>query len=111
MGRHSLGFAVLFMAGVACADTYRTFTDVKGREINAKIISYDAAKGRIEVERKDGNCVWVAPAIFSDADQAYIKQWIEADLMLSENTLRISFKKKSKSVDNKAELQSGRFKW
>ncbi|MBN2162838.1 MAG: tetratricopeptide repeat protein [Pontiellaceae bacterium] len=109
MRSFSLGFAALLLAGVVCADTFRTFTDVKGREIHAKIISFDAMKGKLEVEREDGNCVWVAPAIFSEADQAYIKKWIEADLMLSKNTLRISFKKKSESVDAKPDSESDEF--
>ena len=102
MKRFSLGFGAALLAGIVCADAYRTFTDVQGRAISAKIVAFDAAMGKIEVEREDGNSVWVSPTIFSEADQAYIKKWIAADLLLSKNTLRISFKKRSKSVDTKA---------
>ncbi len=69
------------------------FTDSKGRAIAAKIISFDAIKGQIQIEREDGQRFSVSPGMFSEDDQAYIKQWIAADRVLSDKHLRVSFDK------------------
>ena len=85
--------ALGFCTGLASADEFRIFSDPQGRAIEAKIVKFDSVKGKIQVERKDGQRVWVQPEQFSKDDQAYIKEWISADQVLSETNLRVTFKK------------------
>jgi len=74
---------------------FRVFTDVQDRSIEAKIIEYDSIKGMLKIERNDGKSSWVRPDVFTAADQVYIRDWIAADLILSEQSLRISMKKQT----------------
>ncbi|MBN2162835.1 MAG: hypothetical protein JXR25_01880 [Pontiellaceae bacterium] len=85
--------ALGFCAGLAGAGEFRIFSDQQGRAIEAKIVKFDSVKGKLQVERKDGQRVWVQPELFSKDDQAYIKEWISADQVLSEKNLQVSFKK------------------
>jgi hypothetical protein len=95
-------------SAAGAAEGYRTFTDAEGRTVDAKILSFDAARGRLEIEREDGKRVRVEPGLFSEADQEYIKEWILADLALSDTNLRVSIKKDSEgSYGSKDELEEG----
>ena len=49
--------------------------------------------GKLLLERSDGQRSWVRPDIFSDANQQYIREWILADRVLSEDKLRVKLKK------------------
>ncbi len=78
----------------ASAETeLRVFTDEQGRAIEARVVDFDAVKGSVQLEREDGQRFWVPPKLFSDDDQSYIKQWIAANRILSDDSLRISFDK------------------
>ena len=73
---------------------YRVYTNNQGQSIEAKIISFDPVRGTIELERKDGQRFKVAPKLFSEDDQVYIRQWITVNRVLSEKSLRVSVKRK-----------------
>lgn len=65
---------------IVCAiDTHlysREFTDVQGRKIEATIVSYIGEN----IELKMGSRTFAVPiAKFSEADQKYIREWIEAN--------------------------------
>lgn len=81
------------LAAVSFGDEFRIFTDTQGRAIEAKVLSYDPVQGQVEIERKDGKRVWVSPRLFSEDDQRYVKDWVAAYRVLSEECLRISFDK------------------
>ncbi|MBN2162834.1 MAG: hypothetical protein JXR25_01875 [Pontiellaceae bacterium] len=83
------------MALAVRAEEYRVFTDAQGRAIEAKIISYDSVKAVIEMERKDGQRFKVSPKLFSEDDRTYIRQWIDAYRILSDDSLQVSFSKKN----------------
>ena len=68
-------FFFLLYCGVASANEYRTFTDQKGREIEARLIKYDSAQGKVQMERRNGTKSWVNPGILSEKDKKYIKEW------------------------------------
>lgn len=85
-----------FIVAFAQADEFHIFTDTQGHTAEGKITSYDIAKKRIQIERKDGKQCWVSPSIFSIADQNYINKWVMASRILDETRLHISLKKKSK---------------
>ena len=73
-------------------DALHTFTTPDGRTLKASIIQYDAAKNSIRIQREDGAKFWTAPTAFTEADQAYIQQWILADQFLSSMRFKIDGK-------------------
>lgn len=89
------GVLFCFLTGMAVAQEsgYRTFKAMDGRSVYARIVAFDAVKGRIQFERTGGKRIWVEPDLFSGDDQAYIRRWIAADRILSRQYLRISIKK------------------
>jgi hypothetical protein len=78
---------------MAHAGEFRIFTDTQGRGVEAKVIAYNPVRGTVQVERKDGTRVWVQPNLFSASDRAYLKDWIAANRVLSDENLTVSFDK------------------
>ena len=72
-----LSVCMLFLWGLSLtgAEPVRTWTDLKGRAMEASFIKYSGDK--IVIKRKDGRVFTVSPALFSAADQEYL-----ADLKL-----------------------------
>ncbi|MCS6242310.1 MAG: hypothetical protein H2172_00405 [Opitutus sp.] len=60
----------------AKADTVRTWTDVQGRSINARLLHTDASKTTIEIERADGVRFTLPLARLSFADQQFVQNWV-----------------------------------
>jgi hypothetical protein len=58
------------------ADTVRTWTDVQGRSINARLLHTDASKTSIEIERADGVRFTLPLARLSFADQQFVQNWV-----------------------------------
>ncbi len=108
MKRALFGF-LMYSLVVHGAESYHVFTDTQGRELKAKIVSFNASKGNIGLEREDGKTFKVSPNLFSEADQDYINKWIAAGRVLSDDNLRVSFKKKSEPADEKATSQTTGF--
>jgi hypothetical protein len=67
---------------VAFSSEFRKFTDVKGRQMEAKITRVSGED--IYIERSDGLDTKVDIAVFSEADQEYIKQWAYNSLLESD---------------------------
>lgn len=67
----ALGSFVFFPS--ANAET-RAFTSADGKLIAAELVSHDGSK--VKLRRADGKEFEVDPAIFSSADQEYIKAWM-----------------------------------
>ncbi len=84
---------VLIFPLLAKSGEFRVFTDTQGRAIEARILSFDPVKGEVEIERQDGKRVWLSPKLFSGDDQRYVKDWVAAYRVLSDDCLRISFDK------------------
>ena len=59
----------------AVADELRTWTDVQGRTINARLLSADPSTSTIEIERADGTRFTLPIARLSYADQQFIQHW------------------------------------
>ena len=66
----------------------RTFTTTDGRSIELSIVKYDASHGAITVERADGQRLTVKISMFSEDDRLYIKEWVEAQELLSDKNIR-----------------------
>jgi hypothetical protein len=102
-----VGMLVALMVFSARASEYRAFTDTQGRTIEAKLVAFDAGKGKVQLEREGGRKVWVSPNLFCSADKEYMREWVAATEMMSEQNLRISFKQKSESVKEKKSATGG----
>ena len=59
----------------AKADSVRTWTDVQGRTINARLLQSDPGKATIDIERADGIRFTVLLARLSFADQQFVQNW------------------------------------
>ena len=70
---------------------YRDFTDSKGREINAKLIRYDATKKKVTIQRKGKGSATVPISLFSEDDQKYIISWNKNQDFLSDKLLKVKF--------------------
>ncbi|VGO11549.1 hypothetical protein PDESU_00094 [Pontiella desulfatans] len=101
--------AVLLVLALALSSfgdgEYRTFTDQDGREIKAKLIKVDTRSGKITVERDDRRKVTVPANIFSEADQAYIKEWLAAQNFLSNSKLRVNVDKRKGTAGETSETK------
>ena len=76
-----LSVCILLLGGLVLsgAEPVRTWTDLKGRKMEASFIKYSGDK--IVIKRKDGKSFTVSPTIFSAADQKYLadlKKVVEA---------------------------------
>ena len=81
-----LKYVVLFcwltcFSHAAFSSEFRTFTDVKGRQMEAKITRVSGKD--IYIERRDGLNTRVDISVFSEADQEYIKRWAYNTLLES----------------------------
>ena len=94
-----LTICLVICAFVARAD-YRAFTDSQGREINAKLIRYDAIKKKVTIQRKGKGSATVPISLFSEDDQEYIISWNKNKDFLSAQLLKVEFtRNQSKNAD------------
>jgi len=78
-------------AAFAQSDTdYRTFTDVKGRTISARIIDYNQSDAELLIERDDQRRSWVDATVFCRNDQTYIQDWLDSYKVLSDEALAVT---------------------
>lgn len=89
-----IGLVCLMLAGPTFAEQdplkkIRTFTSADGRSIKGRIVKYDATRKKVYFERENGKKMWIAPVAFSQDGQDFIKEWMVADLFLSESKLKI----------------------
>lgn len=63
-----LGFAV-----IAKADEFRSFTNLEGKTINARILQYDSKGERVQLKLKNHKKSWIKIDSLSPEDQVYIK--------------------------------------
>ncbi|MDZ8117818.1 hypothetical protein [Pontiella agarivorans] len=70
-------------------DEYRSFTDLQGRTIKAKLVSFDSKNGKVTIERDNRKRATVSPGIFSVEDQEYIGSWIKIFLLKDGRSLKI----------------------
>ena len=84
-------------------ERFRSFMSNDGRSVDARIIEYDAKQSRVEVECRNKKKMWVAPDVFSETDQVFIKEWIAANKFLSTTTLGLSIERTEKRAFNRYE--------
>lgn len=79
---------------VLAEDGFRVFTDLQGRVVSARIIQVDDARGLVELEMENKRRTKVKPSIFSEEDQAYIREWELCRTFMSSSGLRFAGEKK-----------------
>ena len=100
---------VIFSATMAFAamadDDYREFTDKQGRSILGKVVNYMPRTQTVSFELQNKRVKKVPLSTFSEADQAYIKEWDMLKAFASNSKFRISAKRKE--TDNNAKSYKG----
>lgn len=64
----------LIVASLADSAEYRSFTNLEGTVIVARVVDYDEQGGRVQLELKNRKKAWIKLSTLSEADQDYIHQ-------------------------------------
>ncbi|MEE9367730.1 MAG: hypothetical protein V3V05_02585 [Pontiella sp.] len=103
-----VGLIVLLAISTHAENGYRTFTTPDGRTLKAKIIMFDSATDKVQIEREDKKKVTVPSNSFSEKDQAYIKKWQVAQTFMSASKFKLDIKRKEvKSSKKPIEVDLG----
>jgi uncharacterized protein YxeA len=89
------------------ADQFRTFTAQDGRTLKAKVLTYDAVSGKVQIEREDQKNLTVSSTAFSEKDQIYLSAWLAAQDFRSTSKLKLELKRnevKSWKKEHEADL-------
>ncbi len=93
----SLGALSAIPAGAAL----REFEDEFGRVIEAELVSHKGVdSGAVTIRKADGRELEVKVAVFSERDQAYIREWMGRVPPLVEYAFRVGFTKQHGSSSN-----------
>jgi hypothetical protein len=109
-----VGLIFLIATATHADDKFRTFTANDGRTLKARILVYDAATDKVQIQREDQKKLTVSTASFSEKDQTYIKKWHAAQIFNSAANLKLEIErvevkssKKEHEVDISEELGGG----
>ncbi len=94
------------VSGVRAATQYRDFTSAEGKTIRGCIKAYDPAKKMVTIERDNRKTAKVPVGVFSEADQAYIRDWEVLRCFMTDRFFKISAKRKRR--DNEADSSTSR---
>ncbi|VGO19770.1 hypothetical protein [Pontiella sulfatireligans] len=80
-----LGVGLFVAAGLSWAEEpCRVFTDVKGRSVEGRLLEFNAKQQTVTIQREDNQTFEASLAVFSDADQQYVrKQWFQDAIKVS----------------------------
>lgn len=97
---------LVITAGLCCSlarseEDYHMFTDITGREISARILTYDSRKQNIRVEMGTGRQGNILLSQLSDADQEYVRQWQVGRDFMQDRRFVISAKRKCEDNEEK----------
>ncbi len=85
---------VIMTMGIAWGEELYTFTDLQGRQVEARILRSDAVSGNIQLETGSGKKMWVNPDIFSPEDHVFINGWKMAEPFRDTSVFRVSIGRK-----------------
>jgi hypothetical protein len=90
-------FLILCLAAVCgrseAERAYRFFKNTEGQTIRAAVVSYDAAKEVVTIERDNRRTAKVPITVFCEADQTYIRGWEVSRVFDSKAQFKISVNK------------------
>lgn len=78
----------------AITEEFRSFTDSKGRKIEAKLVEYNSKMQTVKLRLQNGKTAKIKISILSDNDQVLIKNWHASQYLLSKNAFRVNFTSK-----------------
>ncbi len=67
-----------------------TFTDISGRSIEARVLNFDPANGKVNLQMENGKKGAVHLNQLSPADHHYLELWMEAQHLLNNELLEIN---------------------
>ena len=85
---------ILSFTVIAKADEFRTFTNLEGKTINARILQYDSNGERVQLKLKNHKKAWIKIDSLSPEDQAYIKSVIGKNPVESDTEKKIATEEK-----------------
>lgn len=89
------GIVLAFIcAGAWADDGYRSFTNTEGRSIRGRVLSFDAAKGIVQIEAENGKKAKIPLTGLIGEDQEYILEWESAKFFRDSNALKITCDKR-----------------
>lgn len=71
-----LFIALCGLSAIAESGEYRNFTNHSGKTIYARLVQYDTESEKVQLELKTKKKAWIQLVDLSQADQAYIQQYI-----------------------------------
>ena len=80
----------VFCAGAWADDAYREFTNTQGQSIRGRVLSFDAAKGVVQIEAENGKRARIPLAGLIEKDQEYVHAWENAQNFMNKGRFRIS---------------------
>jgi hypothetical protein len=90
-------------AGAWAGDAYREFTDTQGRSIRGRVLSFDAAKGVVQIEAENGKKAKIPLTGLIGEDQEYILEWEATKFFHDSSALNITCNKRR--VDQRKEKE------
>jgi hypothetical protein len=91
--KNDIVMCALLLPVLVYGSDHHTFTDHQGRTVEANIVKYDSATGKVQLETGSSKKTWVNPQVFSVADQEFIRSWISAEPFRSTSVFRILVRK------------------
>ena len=83
------------LVGLGVKAEVHEFSTPDGKTVKAEIIGFNAKLGKVELKREGGKRVKVKPAIFVQADQAYIQEWAALDGFRNPSSFKVECRKKT----------------
>jgi len=93
---------IAVVVGAQGAKKYRDFTSAEGKTIRGAVKAYDARTKTVTIERDNRKTARVPITIFSEADQAYIRDWEALKCFEKESSFKISVKRKKRDNDKES---------
>lgn len=77
-------------AGASANNAYRDFTNIQGQTVRARISSFDAKKGIVQLEPEKGKKARVPLSALIEQDREYVRIWGNANNFMNKSRFRVS---------------------
>ncbi len=88
-----IAISCAFIVTAISAEPFRSFTSTDGKTVRARVINYDNSSDKVKLEKEGGGSFSVPVSAFSVDDQIIIRNWELVKGFLSENGMKVSFKR------------------
>ena len=91
----------------AAVGEYRIFHDSTGREIKARLLQFNPQSNEVKIQLGNRKIRTTEIAVFSAADQEFIRNWHISEVVFSEKNLIVTINKKSLSSERYRDKADG----